>query len=112
MQIVAVKDAEQVKDFLAVNAIMNASNPHFIRSLNNEVNEVFDAAKINISNGGKPYVGLLILMEVSWLVELQLLRTISTSIKERNIKLAELVFLIASTTKQLLICCLIRQNNG
>ena len=45
MQIVEVNDAEQVKDFLAVNAIMNAENPCYIRALDNEVNEVFDPAK-------------------------------------------------------------------
>jgi transketolase C-terminal domain/subunit len=45
MQIVEVKDAEQVKDFLAVNAIMNAANPCYIRALDNEVNEVFDPVK-------------------------------------------------------------------
>ncbi len=45
MQIVEVNSAQLVKDFLAVNAIMNADNPCYIRALDNEVNEVFDPAK-------------------------------------------------------------------
>lgn len=45
MQIVVVNSAQLVNDFLAVNAIMNADNPCYIRALDNEVNEVFDPAK-------------------------------------------------------------------
>lgn len=45
MQIIEVNEAELVKDFLAVNAIMNAENPNYIRALDNEVNEVFDPLK-------------------------------------------------------------------
>ena len=45
MQIVEVNGAQLVNDFLAVNAIMNADNPCYIRALDNEVKEVFDPAK-------------------------------------------------------------------
>lgn len=45
MQIVEVNSAQLVNDFLAVNAIMNADNPCYIRALDNEVKEVFDPAK-------------------------------------------------------------------
>jgi hypothetical protein len=45
MQIIEVLDATLVSDFLEVNAIMNAHNPAYIRALDNEVNDVFDAQK-------------------------------------------------------------------
>jgi hypothetical protein len=45
MQIIEVNDLNSVDDFLEVNALMNANNPAYIRSLNNEVNEVFDSNK-------------------------------------------------------------------
>lgn len=45
MQIVEVNDAQLAKDFLAVNAMLNAENHFYIRALDNEVNEVFDSSK-------------------------------------------------------------------
>jgi hypothetical protein len=40
MQIIEVIDQQDGRDFLAVNALMNAHNPAYIRALDNEVNEV------------------------------------------------------------------------
>jgi hypothetical protein len=45
MQLIEVTDKQTAKDFLTVNALMNQGNPNYIRSLDNEVNEVFDPAK-------------------------------------------------------------------
>ncbi len=45
MQLIEVTDKATAKDFLEVNALMNKSNPCYIRPLNNEVNDVFDPAK-------------------------------------------------------------------
>lgn len=45
MKIIEVNDPKTVREFLEVNAIMNAGNPAYIRSLDNEVNDVFDPAK-------------------------------------------------------------------
>ena len=45
MQIIEVIDQQDVRDFLEVNALMNAHNPAYIRALDNEVNEVFDPKK-------------------------------------------------------------------
>jgi hypothetical protein len=45
MQLVEVTDKQTVKDFLTVNALLNKSNPNYIRPLDNEVNDVFDPAK-------------------------------------------------------------------
>ncbi|MES2372329.1 MAG: hypothetical protein V4557_07105 [Bacteroidota bacterium] len=45
MQIVEVTDKQTAKDFLMVNALLNKSNPNYIRALDNEVNDVFDPAK-------------------------------------------------------------------
>lgn len=53
MQVAEVKDAQLAWDFLEVNAMMNAGNPNYIRSLNNEVNEVFDPAKNKNFKWGK-----------------------------------------------------------
>jgi hypothetical protein len=45
MQVIEVTTAADKKDFLEVNALMNRSNPCYIRSLDHEVNAVFDPAK-------------------------------------------------------------------
>jgi hypothetical protein len=45
MQLVEVTDKHTAKDFLTVNALLNRSNPNYIRPLDNEVNDVFDPAK-------------------------------------------------------------------
>jgi hypothetical protein len=45
MQLIEVKDKNTVNEFLEVNAKLNRSNPYYIRSLNNEVNDVFDPEK-------------------------------------------------------------------
>jgi hypothetical protein len=45
MQIVEVTNKQTAKDFLTVNALLNKSNPNYIRPLDNEVNDVFDPAK-------------------------------------------------------------------
>ncbi|MDB5209602.1 MAG: hypothetical protein JWQ30_429 [Sediminibacterium sp.] len=45
MQLVEVTDKQTAKDFLTVNALLNKSNPNYIRPLDNEVNDVFDPAK-------------------------------------------------------------------
>ena len=45
MQINEVRSAKEAKEFLEVNALINCSNPKYIRPLDNEVNDVFDPAK-------------------------------------------------------------------
>lgn len=45
MQITEVIDAAAAKDFIQVNVLMNKNNAAYIRPLDNEVNDVFDAAK-------------------------------------------------------------------
>lgn len=45
MQIIEVIDQQDCRDFLEVNALINAHNPAYIRALDNEVNEVFDPKK-------------------------------------------------------------------
>lgn len=45
MHLIEVKDNAAAADFLLVNALMNRSNPHYIRPLDNEVNDVFNPAK-------------------------------------------------------------------
>jgi hypothetical protein len=45
MQILEVTDATLAKDFIAANVLLNAGNPHYIRPLDNEVNDVFDPEK-------------------------------------------------------------------
>jgi len=45
MHLIEVTSADTAKDFLEVQAIINAGNPNYIRPLNNEVNDVFDTAK-------------------------------------------------------------------
>jgi hypothetical protein len=45
MQVIEVITAADKRDFLEVNALMNRSNPCYIRSLDHEVNAVFDPAK-------------------------------------------------------------------
>lgn len=45
MQLVEVNNADLAKDFIKVNALMNAANPAYIRPLDNEVNDVFDPSK-------------------------------------------------------------------
>ncbi len=45
MQVIEVTDNGTAKDFLAVNVLMNHSNPAYIRPLDKEVKDVFDPAK-------------------------------------------------------------------
>ena len=45
MQLTEVTGRQAAKDFIKVNVLMNASNSKFIRPLDNEVNDVFDANK-------------------------------------------------------------------
>ncbi len=45
MQLKEVNDRSSAKSFLEINATLNRFNPAYIRSLDNEVNEVFDAVK-------------------------------------------------------------------
>ena len=45
MQLTEVTGRQAAKDFIKVNVLMNASNPKYIRPLNNEVNDVFDPHK-------------------------------------------------------------------
>ncbi|MBV9986347.1 MAG: hypothetical protein JO301_01600 [Chitinophagaceae bacterium] len=52
MQVIEVTTPEEAKDFLEVNALMNAGNPNYIRPLDNEVNAVFDPAKNKLMKYG------------------------------------------------------------
>ena len=45
MQVIEVADKATVKDFLTVNVLMNQNSPHYIRPLDNDINEVFDPLK-------------------------------------------------------------------
>ncbi len=45
MRILEVTDKQNATAFLEVNVLMNQSNPRYIRPIDNEVNDVFDAAK-------------------------------------------------------------------
>ncbi len=45
MQVIEVNSTDSVQDFLEINALLNKSNPAYIRPLDNEVKEVFDPAK-------------------------------------------------------------------
>jgi hypothetical protein len=45
MQLTEVTGRQAAKDFIKVNVLMNASNPKYIRPLDNEVNDVFDPNK-------------------------------------------------------------------
>lgn len=45
MQLIEVKSKKTVKEFLEINAVLNNSNPHYIRAIDNEVNDVFDVGK-------------------------------------------------------------------
>ncbi len=53
MQLIEVKDKATAKDFIAVNVLMNRSNPAYIRPLDNEVNDVFDPAKNKLFKYGE-----------------------------------------------------------
>ncbi len=53
MQIIEVDDLITMHEFLAVNAIMNSANKAYIRSLDNEVNEVFDPQKNKLFKYGE-----------------------------------------------------------
>ncbi len=52
MQLIEVTNAATAKDFIKVNVLMNKSNPVYIRPLDNEVNDVFDAQK---NKGALPF---------------------------------------------------------
>jgi len=45
MQLIEVNNAATAADFIKVNVLMNKSNPHYIRPLDNEVNDTFDKTK-------------------------------------------------------------------
>jgi hypothetical protein len=45
MQLIEVNSSATAKDFIKVNVLMNKNNPHYIRPLDSEVNDVFDVAK-------------------------------------------------------------------
>jgi len=45
MQLIEVNNAATAKDFIKVNVLMNKNNPNYIRPLDNEVNDAFDASK-------------------------------------------------------------------
>lgn len=45
MQLIEVTSPKTANEFIRVNVLMNESNPKYIRPLDNEMNEVFDASK-------------------------------------------------------------------
>lgn len=45
MQVTEIRDKKTAREFLKVNVVMNASNPKYIRPLDNEVNNVFSKGK-------------------------------------------------------------------
>lgn len=45
MQIIEVSSAADAKNFISVNVLMNKGNKNYIRPIDNEINEIFDAAK-------------------------------------------------------------------
>jgi hypothetical protein len=45
MKLIEVTDKTTAKDFITVNVLMNKSNPNYIRPLDKDVNDVFDAEK-------------------------------------------------------------------
>jgi len=45
MQVIEVTNADTVKDFLKVNALLNQHNPAYIRPIDNEVKDVFEPSK-------------------------------------------------------------------
>jgi hypothetical protein len=45
MQLIEVNNAAVAKDFIKVNVLVNSGNPNYIRPLDNEINDVFDASK-------------------------------------------------------------------
>ncbi len=53
MKLVEVNDRETEREFIGLNAQMNSGNPCYIRPLDNEVRDVFDAAKNKYFKGGE-----------------------------------------------------------
>ncbi|MDE3145338.1 MAG: hypothetical protein KGL19_14370 [Bacteroidota bacterium] len=53
MQLTEVTNAAAAKDFIKVNVLMNKFNPVYIRPLDNEVNDVFDAQKNKLFKHGE-----------------------------------------------------------
>lgn len=53
MQIIEVNNDVDAKNFISVNVLMNKFNPAYIRPLDNEVNEVFDAKKNKLFKYGE-----------------------------------------------------------
>ena len=45
MQLIEVLSQEQAKDFIRVNIALNQSHPNYIRPLDKDINEVFNAKK-------------------------------------------------------------------
>jgi len=60
MQLKEVKTAQDEKDFIAVNTIINKKDPNYIRPLDKDVNDVFDTAKNKTFRQGKAIRWLLI----------------------------------------------------
>ena len=59
MQLKEVKTAQDDKDFIAVNTIINKKDPNYIRPLDKDVNDVFDTAKNKTFRQGKAIRWLL-----------------------------------------------------
>ena len=59
MQLKEVKTAQDEKDFIAVNTIINKKDPNYIRPLDKDVNDVFDTAKNKTFRQGKAIRWLL-----------------------------------------------------
>jgi len=60
MQLKEVKTAQDEKDFIAVNTIINKKDPNYIQPLDKDVNDVFDTAKNKTFRQGKAIRWLLI----------------------------------------------------
>ncbi len=48
-----VNDKATAESFIMINVLMNKDHPNYIRPLNHEINEVFDAAKNKAFKYGK-----------------------------------------------------------
>ena len=59
MQLKEVKTAQDEKDFIAVNTIINKKDPNYIQPLDKDVNDVFDTAKNKTFRQGKAIRWLL-----------------------------------------------------
>jgi hypothetical protein len=98
MHLIEVTSADTAKDFLEVQAIINAGNPNYIRPLNNEVNDVFDTAKNKNFKYGEAK---------RWILESD-----NGELVGRILKQVALVFLIASMIRLQPIYFLIPLKHG